>query len=97
MIGFEWDPGKAKENRLKHGVTFAEAATVLRNHLSITVFDPDHSQEEDRFVTIGMSARHRLLMVAHTDRGDRIRVISTRELTRTERDAYENETKRRNA
>ena len=95
MIEFEWDPPKARANLRKHGVAFQEAATVLRDSLAITIFDPDHSQEEDWYITIGASARGRMLMVAHTDRGDRTRIISPRELTRAERAAYENEVKRR--
>jgi uncharacterized DUF497 family protein len=95
MIQFEWDPTKAKGNLLKHGVAFKEAATVLRDALGITIYDPDHSEEEDRFITFGYSDSARLLMVAHTDRGDRIRIISARELTRAEREAYEEEIQRR--
>ena len=95
MIEFEWDPLKARANLGKHRVTFQEAATVLRDPLAITIFDPDHSEEEDRYITIGASARGRLLMVAHTDRGVRTRVISARELTRAEREAYEREVQRR--
>ena len=95
MIEFEWDPPKARANLRKHRVAFQEAATVLRDSLAITIFDPDHSQEEDRYITIGASTRGRILMVAHTDRGDRTRIISARELIRAEREAYENEVKRR--
>ena len=95
MIQFEWDPAKAKMNLRKHGVTFREAATVLRDPLGITIFDPDHSDEEDRFITFGFSAAGRLLMVAHTERGKRIRIISARGLTRAEREAYEQEIQRR--
>ena len=95
MIEFEWDPPKARANLRKHGVAFQKAATVRRDSLAITIFDPDHSQEEGRSITIGASARGRILMVAHTDRGDRTRIISARELTRAEREAYENEVKRR--
>ena len=76
-------------------MAFQEAATVLRDSLAITIFDSDHSLEEDRYITIGASVRGRILMVSHTDRGDRIRIISARELTRAEREAYENEVKRR--
>ena len=65
------------------------------NPLGITIFDPDHSQEEDRFITFGFSGGGRLLMVAHTDRDERIRIISARELTREEREAYEEEIQRR--
>jgi len=95
MIEFEWDPSKAKTNLRKHRVAFHEAATVLRDSLAITIFDPDHSQEEDRYITVGASVRGRILMVAHTDRENRTRIISARELTRAEREAYENEVKRR--
>jgi uncharacterized DUF497 family protein len=89
---FEWDPRKAAKNLRKHKVAFTEAATVFSDDLSITVYDPDHSMDEDRYITIGWSHGRRLLMVAHTERGDRIRIISARELTRTEREAYEQET-----
>ncbi|MBN1505690.1 MAG: BrnT family toxin [Sedimentisphaerales bacterium] len=95
MIEFEWDPEKAKANRSRHRISFGEAATALRDPLGITVFDPDHSQDEDRYLTVGMSDRGRAMIVAHTDRGDRIRIISARELTRTEREHYEEEIRRR--
>lgn len=95
MIQFEWDPAKAKLNLRKHGVAFKEAASTFKDPLGITVYDPDHSEEEDRFITFGRSASGRLLMVAHADRGDRIRIISSRELTRVEREAYEEEIQRR--
>ena len=88
---FEWDPRKAAANLRKHAVSFAEAATVMSDHLSITFPDPDHSQGEERYITVGTSSRQRLLIVAHTERGDRIRIISARELTRAEREAYEEE------
>jgi hypothetical protein len=94
MIDFEWDPSKAKTNLRKHGVSFHEAATVLRDPLGITIYDPDHSEDEDRYITIGTSGGGRFLMVAHTERGDRIRIIA-RELTRAEREAHESEIKRR--
>ena len=95
MIEFEWDTKKAKTNLQKHGVAFGEAATVLRNRLSITIYDPDHSDQEDRYITVGMSGSGRFLMVAHTDRGARTRIINARELTRKERKAYEEEIERR--
>ena len=93
MLDFEWDPQKAKYNKRKHGVSFPEAATVFRDELSITAYDPDHSANEDRYITIGWSEQHRLLMVSHTERGDRIRLISARELTRAEREVYEETTR----
>ena len=95
MIQFEWDPAKAKTNLRKHGVSFREAATVLLDPLGITIFDPDHSDEEDRFITFGFSAAGRLLIIAHTERGERIRIISARGITRAEREAYEQEIQRR--
>lgn len=90
-MDFEWDPRKAATNLRKHGVSFTEAGTVFGDELAITVPDPDHSDQEDRFITIGWSNRRRLLMVSHTDRSDHIRIISARELTRNERKAYEEE------
>jgi uncharacterized DUF497 family protein len=88
-IAFEWDPNKAAGSVQKHGVTFQEAATVFQDDLSVTVPDPDHSMEEERFITVGMSSQNRLLMIAHAGRGDRIRSISARELTPRERRQYE--------
>jgi uncharacterized DUF497 family protein len=88
---FEWDPAKAKRNLAKHGVSFAEAATVLADPLSVTYPDPDHSEREARFITIGHSQRDRLLVLAHTERVNNIRIISARNATRRERYAYENE------
>ncbi len=93
-MNFEWDPRKAEINLRKHDVSFSEAATVFGDDLAITVPDPDHSIREDRYITIGWSNRRRLLIVAHTDRGDRIRIISARELTSSERKAYEEENNR---
>jgi uncharacterized protein len=89
---FEWDPRKAAKNISKHAVSFAEAATVFRDKLSVTFPDPDHLMSEDRHIIIGWSKRGRLLMVAHTERGNHIRIISARELTRSERKTYEQET-----
>ena len=88
-MDFEWDPGKAETNLRKHAVAFAEASTVFGDDLAITVPDPDHSDAEDRYITIGWSTFRRLLMVSHTDRDGKIRIISARELTRTERKDYE--------
>jgi uncharacterized protein len=93
-VEFEWDPKKEAKNIGKHKVAFSEAATVFADTLSTTVPDPDHSEDEDRYIIIGLSQRHRLLMVAHTERGERIRIISARPLTPTEREAYEEETHR---
>ena len=90
-MNFEWDPNKAESNLRKHGISFQEAATVFGDDLGITVYDPDHSRDEDRFITIGWSDRRRLLMVSHTDREDSIRIISAREFTPRERKDYEKE------
>lgn len=90
-MDFEWDPDKAASNLTKHGVAFAEAATVFGDPLAITFFDPDHSDDEDRFVTFGHSNQGRLLVVSHTDRDNRTRIISARVATRRERKIYEKE------
>jgi uncharacterized DUF497 family protein len=71
-MDFEWDPRKAKINLRKHGVSFTEAGTVFGDNFAITVPDPDHSNDEDRYITIGWSDRRRLLVISHTDRGGRI-------------------------
>jgi|SRR5579863_1482431 len=84
-----WDPRKAASNLRRHGVSFDEAVTVFDDPLSITKPDPDHSMDEDRFLTLGLSLSQRLLLVAHTEDPDEIRIISAREPTRSERDAYE--------
>ena len=86
---FEWDPHKADSNRLKHGVSFQEAASVLGDPLSITYHDPDHSATEHRFITVGMSQSGQVLMISYTDRGGNIRIISARRTTRQERKHYE--------
>jgi len=86
---FEWDPQKAAKNLRKHKVSFTEAATVFDDPLSVTVVDPDHSAEEDRFIIVGQSYRRHLLIVSFAERGERIRIISARELTPAERRTYE--------
>lgn len=85
-----WDPHKASANLRKHGVPFEEAATALEDQLSLTKPDPDHSTSENRFLTLGLSSRQRLILVAHTEDPDEIRIISARLPTRSERNAYEN-------
>ena len=85
----EWDDAKAESNERKHGVSFSEAMTVLGDTLSLTGYDPDHSGEEDRYITMGLSATGRLLVVSHTNRGDKVRIISAREANRRERRDYE--------
>jgi len=86
---FEWDDGKAQANISKHAVSFEEASSVFADPLSLTIFDPVHSEEEERYVTLGQSQRNRLLVVVLTDRDDRIRIISARVATRRERRDYE--------
>ena len=86
---FEWDPKKAAANLKKHGVSFQEAATVFGDPLAITFQDPDHSEDEERQVTFGLSLRKRLIVVSHTQREDRTRIISARPMGRKERVIYE--------
>ena len=88
-MDFEWDSDKATENLEKYGVSFEEAATVFRDTLSATGRDPDHSAGEERFITFGFSSSDRLLIVSHTEREGRIRIISARPATRSERKIYE--------
>jgi uncharacterized DUF497 family protein len=88
-LQFEWDPRKAAKNRSKHGVSFHEAATVFDDPLAITYPDPDHSEGESRWITFGTSTERRLLVVAHTEVGDTIRIVSARRATRNERKIYE--------
>ena len=90
-LRFTWDQRKAAANARKHGVTFREASTAFADALSITIPDPEHSLGEQRFVLIGVSHRRRLLVVAHTERGDTIRIINARPATRHERQTYEEE------
>lgn len=87
-LQFEWDRRKAKQNHRKHGVSFEEAATTFADPQSLTVSDPGHSMDEDRFVLLGLSYRGRLLVVVHTERGDRFRIISARRATPSERKQY---------
>ena len=86
---FEWDPEKARKNLTKHEVSFEEAASVFGDPLAVTIHDPDHSREEERFLTTGLSEHQRFIIVAHTDRRGRVRIVSAREVTATERSQYE--------
>ncbi len=86
---FEWDKNKAVKNFAKHGVSFNEAETVFDDPLYVDFYDPHHSDNEDRYLIVGESNRGRLLIVSYTERRDSIRIISTREVTRSEREAYE--------
>jgi uncharacterized DUF497 family protein len=94
MLLFEWDEGKAGKNLQKHGVSFDEASTAFGDDLSITIYDPLHSDEEDRFVLIGDSYKGRFLVVAHVERENKIRIISARKATKSERKQYEENAKR---
>lgn len=91
MMEFEWDPNKSEVNLSKHGVSFSEASTVFGDPLALTSYDFDNSDEEDRYVTMGESSNEQLLIVSHTDRDNRIRIISARPATRRERKVYEND------
>jgi len=88
---FEWNEEKAESNLKKHGVSFKEGATIFNDPMVATISDPDHSDEEDRYISIGLSVVRRLLSVIHTYRRERIRLISARKATSAERKYYENE------
>jgi uncharacterized DUF497 family protein len=88
-VQFDWDPAKAALNVAAHGVAFEEASTVFADPLATTVHDPDHSVEEVRFLTTGLSNGRRVLIVWHTDRGDSIRIIGARQASPRERRVYE--------
>ena len=86
---FEWDAEKARQNIGKHGVTFEEAASAFSDPLSYTIADPDHSESEQRFILMGLSERRRVLLVAFTEREDRIRIPTARLASRREKRSYE--------
>jgi hypothetical protein len=86
---FEWDPVKARQNFHKHGVTFEEASSIFYDPLAVTGADPNHSEDEERLITFGMSSQGRLLVVSQTERGEAIRIISARVATQSERHIYE--------
>lgn len=88
-MDFEWDDDNATTNERKHGVAFTEAMTVFADPLALTGYDPDHSDDEERYLTMGQSADGRLLVVSHTDRGENIRIIIARVASRAERKDYE--------
>ncbi len=90
---FEWDPAKEARNRRKHGVSFAEAGTVFGDPLSKTYPDLDHSEQEERYLTLGVSESGRILVIAHLEEGDTIRIINARQATRRERRFYEEQKK----
>ncbi len=86
---FEWDSNKSQHNQRKHGVTFEEAQSVFADSNSLTIADPQHSDDEDRFIDIGYSAQGRMLVVVYTGRGERIRISSSRMASNGERKVYE--------
>ena len=86
---FEWDEAKAAANLAKHRVAFEEAKTIFDDPLYVDFYDPKHSVDEPRYIIIGTSRQGRLLIVSYTERGNALRLISARELTATEREAYE--------
>jgi uncharacterized protein len=86
---FDWDENKAASNLSKHGVSFDEAKTVFNDPLYVDFYDPDHSDDEERYLIIGESKQGRLLITSYTERGESIRIISARTVTRSEREAYE--------
>jgi hypothetical protein len=86
---FEWDEAKAAANLTKHDVSFEEAKTIFDDPLYVDFYDPDHSQDESRYIIIGLSIRGRLLITSYTEREDSVRLINARELTQSEREAYE--------
>ncbi len=86
---FEWDDEKAANNLRDHGVDFEEAKTVFEDPFSITIHDDLHSGDEDRWITLGLSLLSKLLLVVHTERGERTRIISARQATPSERAQYE--------
>jgi uncharacterized DUF497 family protein len=88
---FEWDKIKAAKNLRKHQVSFEEAQSVFDDPMFITVVDEEHSDDEERYITIGVSRHGRLLVVAHTDRAGQIRVISARKATKREARFYAKE------
>lgn len=93
---YEWDPKKAEANLKKHTVSFEEAKTVFTDPFALTFDSPGHSQDEDRFITIGTSDKQRILFLAHADRGeDHVRIISARPATRTEAYDYQESRKSR--
>lgn len=87
-MDYEWDPAKERRNAAKHGVDFADAVVALHDDAAVTIPDPD-SEDEDRFVSLGMDPNGRVLVTVFTDRGEKIRIISSHKASRGERRQYE--------
>ena len=89
-MDFEWDPEKEQSNRKKQDVSFLEASTVFGDSMELTIYDPDHSEGEHRFLSVGRSSSRRLLVVSYIEREEnRIRIINARPATATEMKRYE--------
>ncbi len=88
-MDFEWNPRKADSNNKRHGVSFDEASAVFGDVLSITYPDPEHSDQEERYIIIGLSKKNRVLVISHVYRGESIRIISARQATKREQTFYE--------
>jgi len=94
LLLFEWDTKKAAINQKVHGVSFDEASTAFKDTLSLTIYDPLHSKDEHRFILIGNSHKNRLLVIVHTERSGRVRIISARKAKKNERKQYEENAER---
>ncbi len=88
-LTFEWDEAKDLSNQKKHGISFDEAKTVFNDPRSLTIADEAHSDEEDRYIDVGISSHGRLIVICYTERGENIRIISCRKATKSERKSYE--------
>ncbi|MEA5618269.1 BrnT family toxin [Cronbergia sp. UHCC 0137] len=86
---FEWDKQKGKSNLFKHNVSFEEVQTVFDDPLYVDFYDPDHSEDEHRYIIIGESSKSRILLVSYTERRDKIRIISAKQVTKQELQAYQ--------
>ena len=93
-LTFEWDEEKSRSNFRKHGVSFEEAKTVFNDPFAISIDDPDHSDEDERYIDIGISSKGRVVVVWYTERNENIRIIGCRKATKTESRAYENKENR---
>jgi uncharacterized DUF497 family protein len=89
QLTYEWDKRKEASNIKNHGVSFHEASTVFLDPFSMSFYDPDHSDDEERFITLGIATTGKLLFISHTDRGTVTRIISAREATKKECEGYE--------
>ncbi len=94
MIEFEWDPAKATSNKRKHGISFEEAQSVFYDDFAIQFFDDENSEQEDRFLILGLSNQSKILLISHCEKqaGNLIRIISARKATAKERKLYKGET-----